>query len=237
MSDLSTRKMRVGLLVPSSNTIMENDLHGRLDKNVMSVHSARMYLTETSREKEIRMIEEFAPRGADDLATAKPDFLIFGCTSGGSLFGLDYDKKICEDLGRRAGCRGIGVLTAVSEALKKQGAKRLAVITPYNQDLTNSVARAASFGREIACAYGMGIEDNFALAAPTPDQIIEFTMKKLSGVKFDGIFISCTNFRALEAKDVIYERLGIPVITSNSAVIDAIEDFREEVMRESAIRQ
>ena len=39
-------------------------------------------------------------------------------------------------------------------------ARRLAVLTPYNEDLTQSVARAVSEGREIVGAFGMGITDN-----------------------------------------------------------------------------
>ena len=223
MSDTIKRKKRIALLVPSSNTVMENDLHSGLSKKFFTVHTDRMYLIQTTREKEIEMIENFAPQAASDLGTAKPDLLVFGCTSAGSLFGLEYDAKICSQLGDLAGCPTLGVITAVSEALAKQGAKRLAVITPYNKDLTLSVSRAASHGREIVCAYGMNITDNFALADPTPDDIVAFALKKLVGHDFDGLLVSCTNFRALEAKQALAEKFNVPVVTSNSAVIDAIK--------------
>lgn len=218
--------LRVALLVPSSNTVMENDLHAALPKNQFTVHVDRMYLVECTREAERRMIEEFAPRAADDLGTLKPDVLVFGCTSAGSLFGLDYDAKVCRELGERAGCRGLGVISAVAEALDRQAQRRLAVITPYNEDLTKSVASAVSAGREIVCAYGMGIEDNVALADPTPAEIVTFAGERLAGKIFDGIFVSCTNFRAYEARKALVEAFGVPVVTSNSAVIDAIERFR-----------
>lgn len=221
-AQMNVRKARIALLVPSSNTVMENDLHAGLDKQRFTVHTDRMYLVETTREKEIDMIEQFAPRAAEDLATVKPDLLVFGCTSAGSLFGLDYDAKVCRMLGERAGCRTLGVISAVAEALAKQGARRLAVITPYNEDLTQAVAKAAGGGREIVCAFGMGITDNFALAGPTPDEIVAFAAERLAGYTFDGLFVSCTNFRALEAKAALAARFGVPVVTSNSAVLDAI---------------
>jgi maleate isomerase len=216
------RKTRVALLVPSCNTVMENDLHLGLSKDRFTVHTGRMYLIETTREKEIEMIEKFAPQAASDLGTAKPDLLVFGCTSAGSLFGLDYDRKVCIQLGELAGCPTVGVITAVSRAIEKQGAKRLAVLTPYNEDLTQAVSRAASQGREIACAFGMGITDGFALAEPTPEKITDFATRKLDGQKYDGIFVSCTNFRALEAKQALEQKFGVPVVTSNSAVLDHI---------------
>lgn len=218
--------LRVALLVPSSNTVMENDLHAALPKNQFTVHTDRMYLVETTREAEQRMIEDHAPSAAGDLGTLEPDVLVFGCTSAGSLFGLDYDAKLCRELGERAGCPAIGVISAVAAAIDRQAARRLAVITPYNEDLTRSVAAAVSAGREIVCAYGMGITHNVALADPTPADIFAFAREKLAGKKFDGVFVSCTNFRAYETRAALAEALGVQVVTSNSAVIEALQRFR-----------
>ena len=223
------RKIRVALIVPSSNTVMENDLHAALPKSQYTVHTDRMYLVETTREKEIEMIEKYAPAAASDLGTLKPDILVFGCTSAGSLFGLDYDAKICRELGELAGCPGMGVISAVSEALQRQGSSRLAVITPYNEDLTQAVANAAQAdGREIVCAFGMGITDNEALAAPTPDEIVSFAREKLKGQDYDGLFVSCTNFRAYEARNSLEQTFGVPVVTSNSAMIDSLLAFKPD---------
>jgi len=230
----SKSALRVALLVPSSNTVMENDLHAALPKNQFTVHTDRMYLVETTREAEQRMIEQFAPSAAGDLGTLEPDVLVFGCTSAGSLFGLDYDAKVCRELGERAGCPAIGVISAVAEALDRQAARRLAVITPYNEDLTRSVAAAVSAGREIVCAHGMGITNNVALADPAPADIVAFARGKLAGQKFDGLFVSCTNFRAYEARAALAEALGVRVVTSNSAVIEAIQRFRNNGLQRPA---
>jgi len=231
MNTTVDRKIRVALIVPSSNTVMENDLHAALPKSHYTVHTDRMYLVETTREKEVEMIEQYAPAAASDLGTLKPDVLVFGCTSAGSLFGLDYDAKICRELGERAGCKGMGVISAVSAALEKQGSKRLAVITPYNEDLTQAVANAAQgVGREIVCAYGMGITDNEALAEPTPEDIVAFAQSKLQGHEFDGLFVSCTNFRAYEAREALENAFGVPVVTSNSAMVDALLALRHEAV-------
>ena len=220
------RPIRVALLVPSSNTVMENDLHGALPKNQFTVHTDRMYLTETTREQEIRMIEEFAPQAASDLGTLDPDVLVFGCTSAGSLFGLDYDAQVCKRLGDLAHCQAIGVISAVSHALERIQSRELAIITPYNEDLTRSVAKAVEGGRKVVGAWGMGITNNVALADPTPEEIVLFAKQKLAGAHFDGIFVSCTNFRSYEAKTMLEEEFGVPVVTSNSSVIDALIRFR-----------
>lgn len=216
-------KTRVGLLVPSSNTVMENDLHAGLPKDRYSVHTARMYLVETTREAEIRMIEDYAPKGAADVGTAELDLFVFGCTSGGSLFGLDYDRKICRDLGKAAKCESLGTISAVNQTLDARGFKKLAIITPYIEDLTQAVAKAAETDtRKVAAAHGMNISVNVELATPTPSEIVAFAVDKLRDVEFDGLFVSCTNFRSLEAIPELEAALGVPVVTSNSCVIEQV---------------
>lgn len=217
------RVKRVALIVPSSNTVMENDLHAALPKSHFTVHTDRMYLVETTREAELRMIEEFAQQAALDLGTTNPDLLVFGCTSAGSLFGLDGDRKVCAKLSELAGCPTLGVINAVENSLTRVKAMRLAVLTPYNEDLTQSVANSVATGREIVGAFGLGITNNVALADPTPTDILAFATKSLAGLSFDSILVSCTNFRALEAKASLEAAFNVPVVTSNSAVIEEVK--------------
>ena len=68
-SKKSGGRTRVALLVPSSNTVMENDLHRGLPSDRFTVHTDRMFLVETTREAESRMIEEFARPAAKDVGT------------------------------------------------------------------------------------------------------------------------------------------------------------------------
>jgi maleate isomerase len=217
-------RIRVALLVPSSNTVMENDLHAALPHDRFTVHTDRMFLVETTREAEMRMIEGYAQAAARDVGTVKPNLLVFGCTSAGSLFGLEHDAKVCRELGVLAGCPSLGVLHSAAEALELAGARKVAVITPYIDDLTKSVAEAlASNAREIVAAHGMGITVNIRLAEPEPAEIVAFAREKLKGVSFETLFVSCTNFRSLEAKPAMEKEFpGAQVITSNSSVIDAI---------------
>jgi maleate isomerase len=217
-------RVRAGLLVPSSNTVMEVDLYRNLPPNI-TVHAARMYLEETTREAEIEMIENFAPRAAALLGTAKPHFMIFGCTSAGSLGGSESDKEICSRISRITGVPTVGVYSSVREALLRSKVKSVAVITPYIEDINISIREGLERdGLHVAAIHGMGIDVNFNLATPTPEEIVDFSSEKLGGIEADMLFISCTNFRAMEAIPSLKKKLGIPVITSNTATIDAVLD-------------
>jgi len=214
--------LRAGLLVPSSNTVMEVDFYRRLPEHI-TLHTARMYLEETTRAAEIQMIEEFAPGAAQLVKTARPDFVIFGCTSAGSLGGPDYDKEICSGLSEITGVPTIGVFSSVREALLRSGAKSVAVITPYIDDINASIKQGLEGdGFHVAAIYGMGIDVNFELATPTPQEIAGFVENKLGEVEADILFISCTNFRAMEAVPLLKERFGDSIITSNTATLDAV---------------
>jgi len=230
------RPFRVGLIVPSSNTVMEVDLHRSLSRDLCTVHTARMYLVTTTREAEITMIEEHAPKAAADVGTADLDLVVFGCTSAGSLFGLDYDRKICARLGEIAGCPSLGTISAVTEALDRRGFRNIAVITPYIEELTAAVAGAASTSaRKVVAAYGMGIDVNVELATPSPEDIVDFAARCLGAQSFDGIFVSCTNFRSLDAVAELERRFKVPVVTSNLAVIEAIRRRLERQIAKPAM--
>lgn len=214
--------IRAGLLVPSSNTVMEVDFYRSLPRRI-TLHPARMYLEETTRDAEIRMIEEFAPRAAELVKTAKPHFVIFGCTSAGSLGGPQYDKEICEGLSAITGVPTIGVFSSVREVLLRSRAHSVAVITPYIDDINRSISLGLEGdGFHVAAIHGMGIDVNFDLAVPTPEEIARFARDRLKGVKADVVFISCTNFRAMEAIPLLREDLGPSIITSNTATLEAV---------------
>ena len=224
MSERSNRLKRIALLVPSSNLVMEADFHRGFADLAVSVQTARMYLTENTREQEIEMVEVHAARAALDLGTTQPDVLVFGCTSAGSLGGLAYDRAIAERLTRVCGCETVGVISSVTVALDEADLQKIAVLTPYNEDLTSAVAGSVrESGREVVIAKGMGIVDNVATGEVTPDEVIAFAREAVGDAQIDGLFFSCTNLRSLEAVPELEREFGLPVVTSNRATLVAVK--------------
>lgn len=207
---------------------MENDLHDYFPKERYTIHAARMYLEETTPKAEKKMIEEYSVAAAEQLKTLYPHLLIFGCTSAGSLFGPEYDRKITRRLGEIASCDSIGVLSCVIDSLKTRNVNRIAILTPYNDDLNRTIRESLEqSGFDVVGINGMGITVNFQLAQVQPEEIFQFANQKLTGIKADALFISCTNYRALEVQKRLEEDLSIPVVTSNLAVIEGIEKYFE----------
>jgi maleate isomerase len=217
-----TKPLRVGLIVPSSNTVMEPDFHRHLG-HAGIVSTARIFLESVTREAETRMLEEDLPKAAELIRTTAPDVVVFGCTSAGSLGSLAHDRAIGERIEKLSGGRAITVLQAVVSKLRGIEPKKLAVFTPYIEDLTSSVAASVSqAGFPPIKAAGMGIQVNLDIGRVTPEQIVAFVETQLTGSAPDCIFLSCTNWRAIEAIEPLKKKLGIPVVSSNQAAIAAI---------------
>jgi len=220
-----TNPLRIGLIVPSSNTVMEPDFHRHLGHAGL-VSTARIFLESVTREAEIRMLEEDLPKAAELIRTTAPDVVVFGCTSAGSLGSSAHDQAIGERIERLSGARAITVLQAVVSQLRNIGPRKLAVFTPYIEDLTRSVASSvAEAGFPPIKAAGMGIQVNLDIGRVTPEAIVAFVETQITGSSPDCIFLSCTNWRAIEAIEPLHKKLGIPVVSSNQAAIDLVQQI------------
>lgn len=213
---------RVGLIVPSSNTVMEADLYRRMP-DASSVHTARMYMVETTPEGESAMLDEHLPGAIRDIASACPDVVVFGCTSAGALRGNEYEAQLIERLADESGAEAISVAAAVRAAIHGRGAKRVGVVTPYVESLNEKIgASLEADGLDVVGIHGLGIDDNFQIAAVEPRRIAEFAAEKFAGAPIDLLFASCTNFRALDAVEEIERAVGVPAMTSNLAALEAV---------------
>ena len=108
--------------------------------------------------------------------------------------------------------------------LRRIGPRKLAIFTPYIPDLTNGVASSvAEAGFPALKAAGMGIQSNFEIGRVTPGAIVDFVESQIEDIVPDCVFLSCTNWRAIEAIEPLHRKLGIPVISSNQSAIEAVQ--------------
>jgi maleate isomerase len=215
---------RVGLIVPSSNTVIEVDFYRRLPPTA-TLHTARMYLEETTPEGESAMLDEYLPTAINDLRSARPDVMVFGCTSAGALRGNDYEAKLIARIATETGAETFSVAASVRRTIRAAGGRRVGVITPYVDSLNQKIRESLEDdGLEVAAIHGLGITENFAIAEVEPERIAAFASECFGGSDIDLLFASCTNFRAIDARDEIQAALGVPVVTSNHAALAVVLD-------------
>lgn len=215
---------RVGLVIPSSNTVMEVDFYRHFEAPV-TVHTGRMFMEETTAAGENRMLDEFTMPAVAAVSTARPHVVVFGCTSAGALRGNAYDAQLCDRIAEESNARAVSVIRSVREAIERRGAERIGVITPYVKELNDKIRESIEESGDIQVVdiLGLGIDENFTIAEVPPSEIVDFAVRSFSGRDIDLLFASCTNFRAVEALPQLEASLELPVVTSNQATLEAVD--------------
>lgn len=222
---------RLGLIVPSSNTVAEPDF-ARSVPPYVTVHTARAYLGEVTAAAERAMLESFVPRAAADLATADVHAIVFSCTSAAAILGKAGEERFVRNLRDSGGAPVISTNEAVSLVLGRYGDARVAVVTPYIDELNAAIAGTLrERGVSVRSIVGMSLVDNGSIGRVRPDQIVAFVEEHVDPSDFDVLFLSCTNLRGAESRGLLEERLDRPVVTSNSAALD----IALEVLERSAV--
>lgn len=207
---------RIGLLVPSSNTTMEPEFHHMSPVGV-SVHTARMKLLDVTPEGLVEMAED-AERAASLLASAAVDVIVYGCTTGSLVRGIEWEQSLVEVIESLTGLPTFSTSGAVVKALKDLGLERVAVATPYT-DVLNRLEHVflEAHGFEVTAMKGLGLIRNLDIGATEPETIINLVRSVVN--ETDGIFISCTNLPTVNILEPLEKELNMPVISSNQASI------------------
>ena len=208
-------RAKLGVLVPSSNTTMEPELY-RLAPQGVSLHFARLKILRDTPEEIEGMVGDLEKEAAN-LADAGLNAICFGCTAGSFYGGIDYDTRIIERIHDVTGTAATTTSTAVIRALSALKAKKISVLTPYpdwlNEKLRDYFER---HGFEIVAMKGLDLETGME---EVPPERIYRMAREITKPESDTVFISCTDFPALEIVDRLEQDLGKPVVSSNLATM------------------
>lgn len=207
-------RARLGLIVPSLNTTAEPEFAAPLPTGV-SVHAARLRLDAGTSEELRDMTDELDPC-LDRLATVDPDAVALGCTTSSILNGPEDLETRMRD---RLGVPSVTTAASLGRALDALGATRIAVATPYVDDL-NEIEREylADRGFEITAFDGLGIETGQRIG----ERFVEQAYRQARALDTDdaeALVISCANYRTREIVPRLEADVGVPVVTSNAATL------------------
>lgn len=205
---------KLGLIIPSWNTVMEYEFQ-RMAVPSMSVHSMRISHTADTDEN-LTWMGTQVPAAAKLLAHAKVGVICYGCTAGGFLKGPGYDQQIIRDIETATGIPGAATAAAVVDALRALRATRVSVASPYEPWLNEKLQTyLKECGFEVLAIKGFGTQ---AHSSFTPEQNAAL-VAEVDRAEAQAVFISCSNFRTLEIIEPLEQKLGKPVVTSNSASV------------------
>jgi maleate isomerase len=213
-------RARLGLIVPSNNTTVEPEFV-RMSPDGVDCFATRTMIVETDDPAEkARTILDMHARiddAAREVASLQADAIGYVCTSGSFLDGDDSDRAVCERLTAATGVPTLTTSTAMVVALRTLGITRVALATPYIAQVSSGLrAFLEDAGFSIAAHRDLDLLSNLAKGRLGPEASEELVRSMDLG-DADGVFISCTNWRTIEAVDALEADLGIPVVSSNLA--------------------
>jgi maleate isomerase len=225
---------RVGLLIPSSNAVMEVDFYRNLPHDT-TLHTGRMFLDDASTRCQEQMLDRFLMAAASALGTVRPDIVVFDSANAVELRGKEYERRLGERIGEVTGAITISVRGAVIEALRAARASGVAVVTP-GADHPNRRMRAdlEAEGMTVTALHGMGLSI-LESASVTPEAVYSFVQSCIGPrVPGDVLFLADTNFQAMGALSLLKITYDVPIVTSNLATLQAVkqhvENLRERAM-------
>jgi maleate isomerase len=213
---------RIGVMVPSTNTTFEADFQ-RVVPDDVTVHGQRLWLTnEAAGAAGMDRMNAEVESGARYLATAKVNVIAYGCTTGSFYRGPGWDTEMITLMERAAGVPAVATSPSVVEALRRFGARRVSVATPY-PEWNNTQLRAylEALGFEVLNVEGepnAARSGNQGINDRDPEEVVAFAAR-VCRPNADALLCSCTAWRSLEAVEELERRTGRPVVTSNQASI------------------
>jgi maleate isomerase len=223
--------LRVGMIVPSSNTTMETEipamLHAReaVRPERFTFHSSRMRMKHVNPE-ELAAMDAESLRCAAELGDADVDVMAYACLVAIMAQGAGYHREseaklaACARAGASSSAPVISSAGALVEALHHLGARRVAVVAPYVEPLTKLVCDyIEAEGITVHDAISLGVADNLAVGRLDPAQLLDLAAK-VDTKGTDALVLSaCVQMPSLPAIAPVQAQFDIPVLSASVATV------------------
>ncbi|WP_376961554.1 maleate cis-trans isomerase family protein [Azospirillum sp. A26] len=216
-----TKRVLLGMLTPSSNTVLEPVTSAMLSGlPEVSAHFGRFTVKEIS--LRAAALDQFTDAPFLDaarlLADAKLNVIGWNGTSAGWL-GFDADERLCSTIAAETGIPACTSMLALNEILETTGRKRFAIVSPYLDEIQERmVANYNAAGFDVVAERHLNDRGNFSFSEITEERI-ERMCAEVAEAKPDAIAIICTNMRGAPVAERVEKALGIPVYDTVSTVV------------------
>ncbi len=216
-------RARIGLIVPSSNTVCEPEMR-ILSPEGVTTYTTRILFEPTM--QGLRAMKAHIERASLELSSEGiSQIILFCCTIGSMIGGVDYDREIIDLIEKTTNTTAVTTTTAVKTALDALKIRRVAIATPYTLETTRYEKEwfeQQGYRATKIMGYHETVSPrifkNEMIGRLYPEVAYELGLK-VNGNENEAIFISCTNFRTIEIIQKLEEETQKPVISSNQATM------------------
>lgn len=210
-------RKRIGVVLLAMEQITDSECYKIIPEGI-GIHFSRVRMPSAVTVENLRQAGEYLPEAA---ALMVPDLHLdvigYGCTSGSICITEEYAKS--QLLKRGNVEKATTMVTGVINALRALNAKRIAIATPYLDEVNREEGiYLESRGFEVVNMQGMNLVEDFDIARVSPAFIKRFA-KSVDVPEADAVFISCGALRSAEIAEELEAEIHKPVVTSNQAFI------------------
>ena len=210
-------RARIGLIVPSPNTVTETEFWQMAPKGV-SVHTTRLLYRADEVDDPVADMEQFLPQTLEELRGLEVDVVAYACTA--SALKTPHEEtqdEVAEGVGRPA----VTTMGTILEALKALGVTRIAVGSPYPEEVNKAERKYfESQGLTVTADEGVILfeaQQRLRHMNLVTEADVEELAKHIDSPDAEAIFLSCGDMATLGIVDKLEKTLEKPVVTSVQA--------------------
>ncbi len=207
-----------GVIVLETDETLEPEFARMMDLDGVALYHSRIPMTAHVRPDTLAQMASELPAAARLLPSAADfDVIGYGCTSAATVIGSDNVARAINTVFPKA--KVTDPLAAIIAAGRRLGATRLGFVTPYTPDISLGMReKLEQGGFEIARFLSFEESDDRVVARITERAIGGAVERVADTAACDAVVVSCTNLRCRHIIPQIEARIGIPVISSNTAL-------------------
>ncbi|MFQ3631423.1 arylmalonate decarboxylase, partial [Roseiflexus sp.] len=222
MTDQLGYRKKFGVIIPSTNTIVEPDFYRMIVPGV-TAHISRIHIrdqnlsSDDAFENLLRQIRVEMQYAIERVMTCEPDYMVMGMSAETFWDGVEGNRRFTKMISDWAG--GLRVATgaeACERALRLFNVRKIGVVTPYQPIGDRNVVRFFNdLGFDVTAIKGLRCPTAVAIAHVTEDTLRSALIEVNNDA--DALVQVGTNLSMVRLADEAERWLGKPVIAINAA--------------------
>jgi maleate isomerase len=212
-------RARIGLIVLATDNTMEHEWRQILTALPgVAFYESRLYNSpDITPETLAEMEKDIESAARLILPNGRMDVMAFGCTSGTIVIGEETVFQKLRNARPNIACTT--PITAGIAGMKKLGARRIALLTPYVDSINQMMCGfIEARGVEVPVVGSFNNADDAEVARMTPACVRDAAIELGRHEAVDGVFVSCTSLRVAEIVEQVEAAIGKPASSSNHAM-------------------
>ncbi|CAG9242143.1 maleate cis-trans isomerase family protein [Paraburkholderia caribensis] len=208
----------IGLIVLATDHTIEYEWRTVMSLPGVGLYENRILNSPDIRPETLRQMDELIAPG---VALIRPgeriDVVAFGCTSASMVLGEEQVFNRIKAVRPEAVCTT--PITAARVGLEAMNTKRIALLTPYVQEINEAMASyLEKRGISVVRIGSFEHPDDNEVARIDADSLRHAILELGQHDDVDAVFVSCTSLRLVDHVASIEQELGKPVTSSNHAM-------------------